>query len=314
MGENSKIEWTHHTANLWSGCTKVHEGCDHCYAEALSHRFGNDVWGNDKPRLAVKSTLANINAWQKKAEKLGEVHRVFVGSMMDIFEKPMPLIDSKGVALQSTTGDLRRAFFESVVPASPNLMFLLLTKRPSNINKYIPEAWKTTPPANVIFGASPVNQETFDTLWLQLARVKGRRFLSIEPQLGEVQIKPYCSEFDILLDGFDSPACSTYDTSGIYPDWVIVGGESGPKRRPFDIHWGRSLMQQCRAAGIPFFFKQIDKIKQIPTDLMVREFPDDIDKCIECGKEMDETEHNYGTEDMLVCIHCYNDAQVPPAD
>jgi protein gp37 len=130
-------------------------------------------------------------------------------------------------------------------------MFLLLTKRPSNINKYIPDEWKSNPPRNVMFGTSPCNKETFDTLWPQLAQVNGMTFLSIEPQIGRVDIKDY---------------------RGRYPDWVICGGESGHGRRPFDTDWGRVLKNQCEFLGIPFFMKQIDKVIPIPDDLMIRQF------------------------------------------
>ncbi len=252
MAQNSKIEWTHHTANLWHGCTKVHEGCDNCYAETLSKRWGNDVWGNDKPRKATKSVWGDFLKYQAFAAAANENHRVFVGSMMDIFEKPMPLIDSKGEAMKETTGDLRDKFFNEIVPNCPNLTFLLLTKRPSNINKYIPESWKVTPPKNVMFGTSPVNQKTFDTLVKQLQMVNGKKFLSVEPQL-----------WFIHLD--------KGNTKGI--NWIIQGGESGHGKRPFDLFWARSMREDCIHLGIPYFFKQIDKIQAIPEDLMIRQFP-----------------------------------------
>lgn len=251
MAQNSKIEWTNHTLNLWHGCTKVHEGCDNCYAEALAKRWGNDVWGNDKPRKEISSAFRELAKMQEAAKKANEIHRVFVGSMMDIFEKPMMLVDSKGVELMQGTGELRFKFFRAIEGGNyPNLMFLLLTKRPSNINKYIPESWKETPPANVMFGTSPVNQQTFETLVRQLQEVKGKRFLSIEPQL------------DKIILG---------ELKGI--DWIIEGGESGHHKRPFNLEWARSMRDECKALGVPYFFKQIDKIKEIPTDLLIRNFP-----------------------------------------
>ena len=251
MGLKSKIEWTDHTANLWYGCTKVHEGCDNCYASTLAKRYGNDVWGNDKPRRAIKSVWDDLKRYQYLAQKSNETHTVFVGSMMDIFEKPMPLIDHQKNSIEDkTTDDLRQQFFSEIIPESPNLMFLLLTKRPSNINKYIPESWKSKPPKNVMFGTSPVNQKTFDTLVPQLKEINGKRFLSIEPQLGNI---------DCL------------DLSGI--DWVIQGGESGHKKRPFNTDWARSIRDHCSINNVPYFFKQIDKIQEIPNDLMIREFP-----------------------------------------
>lgn len=280
MAQDSKIEWTHHTANLWHGCTKVHEGCDNCYAETLSKRWGNDVWGNDKPRKEIKSVWNDLAKYQKLAAQAGEVHRVFVGSMMDIFEKPMMLIDSKGVELMEDTGYLRKMLFENISnDCYPNLMFLFLTKRPSNINKYIPERWKENPPENVMFGTSPVNQETAQKLITQLLQVKGKRFLSVEPQLDKIdliEIKQTISDgyFGDCLGYYHKPYNSG-ERLPEYPkiDWVIQGGESGHHKRPFNLDWAYFMKEQCDAAGVPYFFKQIDKIQPIPEDLMIRQFP-----------------------------------------
>ncbi len=248
MAQNSKIEWTNHTANLWQGCTKVQEGCDNCYAESISKRWGNDVWGNDKPRKKIKGTWVELLKMQKKAKQAGEMHMVFVGSMMDIFEKPMPIIDANP---EFTTGVLRDMLFEQISNGMyPNLTFLLLTKRPSNINKYIPESWKKTPPENVMFGTSPVNQQTFESLVKQLKEVNGKRFLSVEPQLDKITLG---------------------NLTGV--DWIIQGGESGHHKRPFNLDWARSMRDECSELGVPYFFKQLDKIQQIPEDLLIRNFP-----------------------------------------
>ena len=255
MAQDSTIEWTHHTANLWWGCTKVHEGCDNCYAATLSKRYGNDVWGNDKPRKQVKSVWTDLLKYQKLAKLANTSHRVFVGSMMDIFEKPMPLIDSKGNLLGFDTGSLRQQFFDNISNGLyPNLMFLLLTKRPSNINRMIPAGWITNPPINVMFGTSPVNQLTAMTLIEQLLKVNGNRFLSVEPQLSEISLLPWLQSKQI--------------------HWVIQGGESGAGRRKFDTDWGRKLKAECQATDTPYFFKQIDKVLAIPSDLMIRDYPE----------------------------------------
>lgn len=253
MAENSKIEWTHHTINLWWGCTKVHPGCDNCYAEVLAKRFKNNIWGNNNPRKEIKSVWNDLNKYQKIAKQKNEIHRVFVGSMMDVFEKPMPLIDAN--IPEYTTGVLRNRLFEFIeLGYYPNLLFLFLTKRPSNINKYIPASWKENPPTNVMFGTSPANQKTFNDLTNQLLKVKGKKFLSIEPQLDAITIETL---------GF---RCG-----GI--NWIIQGGESGAYKRPFKLEWALSLQSECKKLSIPYFFKQVDKIQQIPENMLIREFP-----------------------------------------
>lgn len=256
MSQNSKIEWTHHTANLWHGCTKVHEGCDNCYAETLAKRWGNDIWGNDKPRKEIKSVWNELLKMQKSAKAVNEIHRVFVGSMMDIFEKPMPII---GAAIpEYTTGVLRDRFFEQIEKGwYPNLQFLLLTKRSPNIHKYIPESWNENPPANVMYGYSPVNPATMMNVEA-LTQVKGKHFLSIEPQLNHIGLSNFVGANDI---------------EGHRIDWIIQGGESGHHKRLFDLEWARSMRGECAVLGVPYFFKQIDQIRQIPADLQVREFP-----------------------------------------
>lgn len=252
MAINSKIEWTHHTANLWWGCTNVHEGCNNCYAEAWAKRYGVG-WGNETPRREVKSVWGNLLGMQAKAAVSGEIHRVFVGSMMDIFEKPMPVVSTNGDLMPHQTDALRRRFFEEIVPNSPNLRFLLLTKRPSNINKYIPESWRLTPPSNVWFGASVVNPKTTVDVHRQLLKVNGNRFYSVEPQLEFIDFAK-----GGLLEGID---------------WLIQGGESGPKKRPFDTDWARHTRDICAGDSTAYFFKQVDKIQPVPDDLLVRQFP-----------------------------------------
>lgn len=252
MAQNSNIEWTHHTANLWWGCVEVHEGCDNCYAREWANKWRKGLWGNKTPRGIIKSFYKDLNRFQNQAKKLGVIHRVFIGSMMDIFEKPMPLVSYEGNPLSFDTGHLRDQLFEKISAGEyNNLLFLFLTKRPGNINKYIPASWKLAPPSNVMYGTSPVSQATADKLIPQLVAVNGRRFLSMEPQLEEVSISKHIS--------------------GI--DWVIQGGESGLKRRPFNLDWARKIKKECSDASVPYFFKQIDKVEPIPEDMLIREFP-----------------------------------------
>jgi protein gp37 len=277
MAQNSKIEWTNHTANLWWGCSKIHAGCDNCYAEYLSEtRYKKGVWGNDKPRQAVKSVWKDLLIYQRDAAAKNEIHRVFVGSMMDIFEKPMPLLphNFNGIVYENT-GQIRDSFFREIIPYTPNLMFLLLTKRPSNINKYIPEEWLDNPPKNVMFGTSVSDQETADTLIPQLLNVKGKRFLSIEPMLAPVHI---CNSVRLWQFKTFGSFHSTFFGDKIH--WAIVGGESGNNKRPFLADWARTIRDECKTAEVPFFMKQMDKIQPIPDDLMIRQFPEYHDKLL----------------------------------
>jgi len=255
MAKDSKIQWTNHTVNLWWGCTKVHEGCDNCYAEVLSNRFDDNLWGSDARRKKIKSAFNDLAKYQKWAVEEGhDTVKVFIGSMMDIFEKPMPMIDNIGNKLDTDTGDLRNMLFDKISKGKyPNLVFLFLTKRPSNINKYIPIEWKTEPPSNVWFGTSPVDDKTFRTLIPQLLKVKGNRFLSIEPNIGTLK-----NVEEAYFNGID---------------WIIQGGESGSNKRPFNMRWAKDVRAMCEKKGIPYFFKQIDKVQEIPNDMIIMEFP-----------------------------------------
>lgn len=265
MAENSKIEWTKHTQNLWWGCTKVHTGCDNCYAETLSKRWGFDVWGQDAYRREIKSAFSDLERFQKKAQQANEQHRVFIGSMMDIFEKSMQVVNAAGILVpgdENSTGALRAKLFTEISENKyPNLLFLLLTKRPSNINQMTARRWLNKPPNNIMFGTSISNQATANRLVPQLLKVNGHKFLSIEPMLGPVQLHPDWLRKNHL--NFLAPAV----------DWVICGGESGPHKRPFNPDWARQLRDDCLAAGVPFFMKQMDKVQSIPDDLLIRQFP-----------------------------------------
>lgn len=267
MAENTRIEWTAtpradgtlapgHTANLWWGCEKVsgNRGCDNCYAEAWAKRF--DVqWGADAERKEVKGIWNNIKSWQDKARAAGEVHKVFTGSMMDIFEKPklIKVTMPGGQQMATNTNFLRDRFFNLIVPNSPNLLFLLLTKRPSNINKYVPRAWIYDPPPNIMYGMTVVDVKTMEDYKPHFDRVKGPKFLSVEPQMDFIDFST-----PGYLDGID---------------WLIQGGESGPNRRGFDTEWARHTRDVCAKAGVKYFFKQVDKILPIPGDLNVRQYP-----------------------------------------
>lgn len=276
MAQNTKIEWCDHTVNLWWGCTEVHAGCDNCYAKILAHRRKPhlNLWGMDAERLMIKSAFNDLAKYQRRGSSKGEVYKIFINSMSDIFEKDGgSLINDKGEIITdgihvypTWISALRDQLFEEISDGKyPNLLFLLLTKRPSNINKMIPIGWLTNPPANVMFGTSPVDQKTYDKLVPQLLLVRGKHFLSIEPMLGKINLG---------LAGI-APADWGYGYKPIHNliDWIICGGESGQKKRPMEADWARDIMAQCDEMKVPFFMKQIDKVQPIPDDLMVRQLP-----------------------------------------
>ena len=237
MAENSKIEWTDHTFNPWIGCQKVSPGCDHCYAEAMSNRYGWVEWGphGDRKRTSEANWRKPLS-WAKAAARAGIRHRVFCASLADWLDNKAPYAWRLDLAM--------------LVEATPELDWLLLTKRPENFAKHSP--WLPGEvPANVWLGTTCEDQANFDRRWPILNDIPAKvRFISYEPALGPM-----------------------IPTSVFNPDWIICGGESGPGARQMNPAWARSLRERCAADGIAFFMKQMTGKKPIPPDLMVREFP-----------------------------------------
>lgn len=276
--ENSKIAWTNHTVNLWWGCYEVHAGCDNCYAKQLANRYHGPhlLWQQQGPRMIIKSAFNDIMKFQEKAAKLGVRQRVFMNSMSDLFEKSMPLVDHQHNVIPGYTTQMLRAKFFAVVERCPNLIFLCLTKRPSNIMKMVPDDWDGRIPENIMFGTSVVNQATADTLIPQLLDVQGKRFLSMEPLIGGVDLLMPIRSWEFKTSGSFH---TTYFGDKIH--WVIVGGESGHNARHMMLSWPQKILEQCQAAKVPFFMKQdsqtvnkdIHNIETFPVDLQVREFP-----------------------------------------
>jgi protein gp37 len=219
MGKGTKIEWAHHTFNPWWGCTKVSDGCKNCYAETFSKRTGHAIWGDNAERRFFGDKHWNEPLrWNADAKTVGEQHRVFCASMADVFENRRDLEEPR-----------RRLF--KLIDATPNLIWLLLTKRPENIVRMTAN-W--TLPTNVWLGTSAEDQKWWSTRVPILMRIPAAaHFVSVEPLVGEI--------YDMLEDAL--------------PDWIIVGGESGPKARPMPADWVRSIRDQI-AGRKAFFFKQ----------------------------------------------------------
>lgn len=265
MGENTKIEWAHHTFNPWEGCTKVGPGCDHCYAENRNARFagGQSInWGPGAPRRRTSaSNWNNPIRWNAEAERLGVRYRVFCASLADVFDNEVP--------------DMWRTDLFALIRATPNLDWLILTKRIGNAQRMLDEVerativggqkWYAEHWPNVWLGATVVNQEEADRDIPKLLGVPAAvRWLSMEPLLGATDISRFLERGDAGMRDVDPLAAALLagaEESGhawVRPaiDWVVVGGESGPGARPMHPDWARSLRDQCVDAGVPFLFKQ----------------------------------------------------------
>jgi protein gp37 len=255
MTQNTKIEWADHTFNPWWGCTKISPACDHCYAAALDKRTGGDHWGTNQPRkrTSTKNWLEPVK-WNKQADAFfaehGRHQRVFCASMADVFDNEVDL-------------QWRSDFF-ALIEATPNIDWLVLTKRVGNVRGMAPLKWLASSlrgrggnvlhkygwPSNVWLGATICNQEEAERDIPKLLAVPAaKRFLSIEPMLGAIDLS---EPFNVKHWGFDPD----WEGSKTDIDWVICGGESGHGARPMHPDWARSLRDQCAAAGVPFLFKQ----------------------------------------------------------
>ncbi len=254
MAENSNIEWTRHTFNPWIGCTKVGPGCDHCYAEAWDSRGlqqRETRWGPHATRTRISA--ANWRQplkWNRQAAAAGERRRVFCASLADVFDNHPSILPQW------------RADLWKLIEATPNLDWMLLTKRPGNIGNMLPVPFdfdRLYP--NVWLGCTVVNQTEADRDIPKLLAVPAAvRFLSMEPLLGRVIIDDMCDGhkfYDPLRGNWWHDSEPPHIECGKPKiDLVIVGDESGRGARPMHPDWARSLRDQCQAAGVAFHFKQ----------------------------------------------------------
>lgn len=236
MVENSKIEWTDHTFSPWVGCTKVSPACDNCYAEERAKRYGQVIWGNNPRNRTSPAYWVKPMKWHRAALKTGKRVRVFCASLSDVFDNRAP-------------AEWREDLW-AVIRSTWMLDWMLLTKRPQNIREMTKslEIW-----SNVWIGTTIENQDELNRrLPFLLETSPAIRFLSCEPLLGPLEFRPD----DLSRVGL-----------------VIAGGESGGKARETDIEWFRSLRDQCTAAGVPYFHKQMTKKALIPDEFMIRQWP-----------------------------------------
>lgn len=279
MANTSQIEWCDSTFNPWIGCTKISPACDHCYA-SVAHptRALGIEWGAGKPRH--RTSVGNWkqplrwNArqfWQclscgwrgddkpelrsycpgcARGVLVPARRRVFCASLADVFDNE---VDPQW-----------RADLFALIEATPNLDWLLLTKRVGNVARMVMAATGTAKlPDNVWLGATICNQAEADRDIPKLLELPAAvRFLSMEPLLGEVDL----TYPESLFPNGPARCCNGHecgcmgqpiDPPLLYGlNWVIVGGESGSGARPMHPAWALSLRDQCAAANVPFLFKQ----------------------------------------------------------
>lgn len=216
MAEQSAISWTDATFNPWIGCTDISPACARCYARTLMQdRYGRVIWGPGQPRIRTK-TWGEPLKWNRKAALTGYRPRVFCASLADVFDNEVD---------QTWRDDLWQLLRET-----PNLRWILLTKRIGNARKMLPADW---PFPNAGLMSTLENQEVWDRDYPKLAAIPAAwHGVSAEPLLGHINI------------------------GDARPDWIITGGESGAGYRALDMDAVRSLRDQCARNGVTFHHKQ----------------------------------------------------------
>lgn len=237
---STAIQWTDVTDNIivvkgggwW--CRKISDGCKNCYAAKLNQSafFGGNklAYSGPEPELELRRDILESWARQRKPK------RHFVASMTDVFGDWVPM----------------QWIFEflDAMAAAPDQTFQILTKRADVMARAV-TAWRQLRefrkvPKNIWLGVSIENQKCADERIPVLLKISAAvRFLSIEPLLERVDLQYPC------FNGADS----LQSLEGLH--WVIVGGESGRKARPCNVEWIRSIVQQCKAARVPCFVKQL---------------------------------------------------------
>lgn len=276
MSQYTSIEWADITWNVVTGCTKVSQGCKHCYAERIANRF----WGERKftDVRVHPDRLDEPLHWRKP-------RRVFVNSMSDLFHEDMPdeFVDRvfrvMSVAYQHTFIVLTKRADRMYSYLSDVDMHKKLDPTNTNQRWQLFDTWRDIPAVlpNVWLLVSVEDQKTADErIPLLLQTPAAVRGVSYEPALGPVnftRIKwaripvnkkdyeqygvPAPSELWSMNNALTSRPGDQWNPPKIGLDWIIMGGESGPGARPMHPDWARSTRDQCQAAGVPFFFKQM---------------------------------------------------------
>lgn len=242
MGESTHIEWTRHTWNPWYGCAKVSPGCEHCYMFREMRMYGRDPEEVTRSKTKFREPL-----------KWSEPAFVFTCSWSDFFIEE---------------ADAWRADAWDIIRRTPHLTYQVLTKRPGRIAQSLPPDWGAGWP-NVLLGVSvegSLQAQRISTL----AKIPGRRFISFEPLLEDIERLPWLGMGAI--------------------EWAIVGGESGPQARSMDLNWAARIVSVCKTYDVRCFVKQLgsrprwndskvhvtdrgQEMEEWPLHLRVREMP-----------------------------------------
>jgi protein gp37 len=287
--QKTNIEWTDFSSNplryrrtsdgkIVGACVKVSLGCAHCYSEKITLRYARGKLYNAANMEELEPFLdgGELSAIANRRTCQGVAlagRRVFVGDMTDVFGEWVPdaMLDQlfgafalrQDVTFQVLTKRaLRmRLYFASYRPVLPGRIGARDMPDGGTLIAPLPNVW---------LGVSVENQAAADERILRLLQTPAAvRFVSYEPALGPVDF----SAFMRNSRRFEQLAAAGWANDLPALDWIICGGESGPGKRPFDPDWARAVRDQCRDAGVPFFMKQIDKVREIPSDLLIREFP-----------------------------------------
>lgn len=238
----TRIEWTDRVWNVMSGCSYKSDGCDRCYARRMSKRlagrFGYPQVNPFAVTLHPERLIEPFN-WKKS-------QRVFVCSMGDLFHDDVPV-------------EYIWAVFQTMAK-NPQHTFQVLTKRPSRASSILGSLnfiskFSEFPLRNVWFGVTCENRFFTDERLSILAQIPAAiRFVSFEPLLGEINLCDIAPNFMGL-------------------DWVIVGAETGPKKRHMEESWALGLRNQCKTMNVSFFFKKNSEGTPILDGDIYREFP-----------------------------------------
>lgn len=278
MADKTNITWADATFNPWLGCTKISPACDNCYAQTLVEgRFKTAQWGAGKPRIRTsaanwrkplawdRAAKVRASAWQHGIDLHGGDEAACIAAGFIKPQRPQVFCASLADVFDNAVDPVWRIDLFDLIRDTPHLDWLLLTKRIGNAHEMLNDAcaavhgqldcWAKKPLPNVWLGATICNQEEADRdIPKLLAIPAAKRFLSIEPMLGPIDLEKPMHGPDLYQGGGGSICQPWVIQSGI--DWVICGGESGKNARPMHTAWVRSLRNQCATAGVAFHFKQ----------------------------------------------------------